>query len=122
MRVVVAPTSVRGTVDRLPDLAGAGSANRPARLMKCDAGRVPVEPAMVDDPARPGLEIVDDVLVTDLEHAAARQRLAPMRHEPVVLAVVTAELGEIVSELLRRGEQLGIAGQAGVARSGAAGN
>src|ERR1700733_15887223 len=105
MRFVVAPTSLRGTVDRLPDLAGAGSANRPARLMKCDAGRIPVEPAMVDYPARPGLEIGDDVLVTDLEHAAARQRLAPMCHEAVVLAVVAAEFGEIVSKLLRRRKQ-----------------
>jgi len=57
---VHAPASDRAIVDRLAQLRYAGGANRSHCLMEGKATRIPVEPAMGDEPAhhvkRIGLE------------------------------------------------------------------
>jgi hypothetical protein len=78
---------------------------------------VPGEAAEADQPPRLALQVADHVLVADLQIAIRRQHPAPVRHQRVIGAVVAAELGEIVGEVLPAGELLRIDREAGVDRS-----
>ena len=61
-------------------------------------GWVRVEMAVIDDPARLSFQIGDHVLILYFEHHAFGQHGAPVRHQNIVSAIVSTELGEVVSE------------------------
>ena len=110
------PAADRTVVDRLAYLRRAGSANRPLRVMERKAARVPIEPAMRNDTPRLTFQVGDDVFIANIENAAGRQHPVPMLHQRLVMPIIPAKLGQIISVILFLGEQFGEAGQAGVDR------
>ena len=100
IRFVAAPPRHRTAVERLADLNVAGGRDRPAGFVKAQAAIVPGQAAIIDQP--PGLlfQVVDHVLVRDVEHGAGRQNRSPVVHQLVVPAVIAAQLGQVVAELL----------------------
>src|SRR5580704_544010 len=62
MRLIGAPAPQRRTIDRAPHLGCAGGTHRALRLVKGDAARIPVEPAMLDQLPRRPFQIGDYIL------------------------------------------------------------
>ncbi len=115
MPFVVLPAAGRRGIDRPPHLVPAGRLRVAARLVEPQAGRVPVQLQEVQHLAAHLLGFGDVLLVANLQNRLVEHGL-PVRHEPLVLAVVQAGVSEIEGEEVPDGEVLEIAGQAGVDR------
>ena len=76
---------------------------------------VPVEAAEIDQPPAFCFGVGHELLVGYIDHVH-RQNLAPVLHQSLVLAIVEAKVGKIVSEFLAPVEELEIARKAGVKR------
>ena len=116
MRLVAAPAANGAPVDRLADLGRARGPYRPVGFVERQAALVPRQATMLDDAARLFFEIGDHVFITHIEDAARRKHAVPMLHQPLIAFVIAAEFGEIVGMVLLGGEQLRVAGNAGVDR------
>src|SRR3954453_4743796 len=98
MLLVAAPASDLTAVDRLTHLHEARGAHGALGAMEVEAGILPVEPAMSEHAPRDALEVIHQILITDVHQDAGRQHLMPMLHHALVASVVLAELGEVVGE------------------------
>src|ERR1700722_3407301 len=96
---VTVPALQRASKQRLADLNGAGGSYRPAGFVEADAAIVPGHAAIVDHPAGLTFQILDNVLISDIEHCAGWQNRAPMIHQFDVSAIVAAQLRQIVTEI-----------------------
>src|SRR5215469_4860272 len=85
--------------DRLPDLLGARGAHRALVLIEPEAPRFEREAAILEQAAYLPLGVLDHGLVQHAVHAP-RQHRVEMRHEADVVAVVAAEILEVVGEAL----------------------
>ena len=88
-------TAEAAAIERLADLVHAGAAHRAARPVETETGVIPAEAGELDEPARFTGEIGNHAFILDLDEAVGRQHLPPMRHQPLVAAVVAPELGEV---------------------------
>ena len=84
--------------------------------MEGEAVLAPIELAMGDDAPCLAFEVRDHVLVAHFEHAALGEHSTPMRHELGIFAIMSAELGKVVSVVLLGGEEPRETGEAGVQR------
>ena len=71
---------------------------------------------MGDDAARLAFKVSDHILVAHIENSTRGQHTMPMCHQALVMPIISAELGQIVSEVLFCSEHDREAGKAGVNR------
>ena len=74
LRLVATPALQRAAINRLADLNVAQRGDRPLGFVEAQATIIPRQAAKVEQPASLLLEIVDDVLVAHIEHAAGWQQ------------------------------------------------
>ena len=99
------PVVHAGAIDRLAYLLGTRRAHRPIVLEEAQAPRLERQAAVVQQPPHFGLGIVDQGFVGDAVDAPG-QCPVEVRHQPDVVAVVTADVVEAVTEVLAARELL----------------
>src|SRR5580692_3212930 len=95
--LVVPPLRDRGVVQRATHLGGAGGRGRSRIAVKRQAAILPLESAMLQQPARLALLIGHEILVADLMDRSG-QRPAPMSHQANIGRVVFCDLAQIVGK------------------------
>ena len=75
--------------------------------MKRQAPSIPLKTTVSNNAPRHMLQIGDYILIVYVKDASGRQHLMPMRHQRLVLSVIAAKFGQIVSVVLLFGEKLG---------------
>lgn len=116
MARVIVPPPDGAVIKRLSHLPTAGRCDRPLCPVKIEAGRLPIEAEERNEPAALALEIVDQRLVLNIEHAQ-RQDPVPVSAEALGFQIPFGAIGEVVREHeLARAELLEITGKTNVAR------
>src|SRR5947209_8778131 len=92
--MVMAPTTYRALIDRLPHLGHARCTYNAPSLVKAQTGRVPLQPTPGDQPPRRPFQVGDDLFVIDLQHRH-RQHLTPVLHEPMVLTDARTDMFQV---------------------------
>src|SRR6516165_12391244 len=82
MAAVMAPPSDRTAMKRLPHLPGARRRDDPARAMKVETARLPIQAEEGNEPAALALEVGDHILVANVE-LGQPQNPAPVRCKPL---------------------------------------
>src|SRR6266851_1817782 len=115
MSLVMVPASDRSRVDLLANLPHAQCRDRALRAVEVEAGRLPIETEEIDQPAALPLEIANQRLVIDGQHAERKHTL-PMRRETRARPRANAAIDEIVGEKITLVEALEEIRKGGVAR------
>ena len=119
-RLVVAPAPDRSAVDRLTRLPQAGGRHGAGVALRLKTGIVPLKTAEGDQPPGHRLAIRDQVLVSDFDKAAGRQRRAPVVHQPGVMPICLGQVSLARAERADLFKMCKVHRQAGVYRMTAA--
>src|SRR3569623_2550491 len=112
MILVMPPAVYRGRVDFLPHLPDACSLDGTIVFMEVVSGIVPVQAAELDELAAHAFLVGNQALVIKLEIPVGGHYLAPVLHEPFVIALVKGEVLEIVGIRMVAAEMLDVDRQA----------
>src|SRR5689334_4286401 len=115
MHLVGAPLLGRFAVDWTPHLLRAGGANGALSLVEFEYLGLEVQTAMVEQASDLGFGVVHHTLVEDAVDAP-RQHGVDMRHQPDVIGIISADVTEIVAEVLPAREMLPEIGKAAAQR------
>src|SRR6266700_7958098 len=91
------PAPDRAAIDWPAYLGSACGPHRAGCCMERQAGIVPFEAAMRDDPACLVFQVPNDILLLDIDHHIGRQYGAPMLHQLCVCTIIAAQLAEVIS-------------------------
>ena len=94
----MAPTLCRSRVQRLAHLIKAQSINPADVFLMRKTGAIPWEVEIFEQRAQDRFRITDKFLVAHRDQPASQNTL-PVRHQPLVAAVVLAQIGKTIGEI-----------------------
>ena len=105
MGQIMPPLFHRSVVYWLANLLGTGCSHRPFRFIKAKTRLFERQTTIIEKLADLGFRVGDDCLVLHLQHTPG-QYLGPSDHQFDIVAIILADLAQVVGEVLAPGEQL----------------